>query len=63
MLVLGGGSGVGSAAIQIAKLIGARVITTAGSDEKLAKARELGVPVLDEAGLLRLLDTVPSFPS
>ncbi len=42
VLVLGAGSGVGSAAIQIAKLFGARVIATAGSDEKLAKARELG---------------------
>jgi NADPH:quinone reductase-like Zn-dependent oxidoreductase len=42
VLVLGAGSGVGSAAIQIAKLFGCRVIATAGSDEKLAKARELG---------------------
>lgn len=41
-LILGAGSGVGSAAIQIAKFFGARVITTAGSDEKLAKAKELG---------------------
>lgn len=42
VLVLGAGSGVGSAAIQIARLFHARVIATAGSDEKLAKARELG---------------------
>lgn len=42
VLVLGAGSGVGSAAIQVAKLIGARVIATAGSDAKLQKARELG---------------------
>ena len=42
ILVQAGGSGVGSAAIQIAKRIGARVITTAGSDEKLAVAREQG---------------------
>jgi NADPH:quinone reductase-like Zn-dependent oxidoreductase len=42
VLVLGAGSGVGSAAIQIAKFLGARVMATAGSDEKLAKARELG---------------------
>lgn len=42
VLILGAGSGVGSAAIQIAKLFQARVIATAGSDEKLAKARELG---------------------
>jgi len=42
VLVLGAGSGVGSAAVQIAKLIGARVIATAGSDAKLKQARELG---------------------
>ena len=42
VLVVGAGSGVGSAAIQVAKLVGCRVITTAGTDEKLAKARALG---------------------
>jgi NADPH:quinone reductase-like Zn-dependent oxidoreductase len=42
VLVIGAGSGVGSAAIQIAKFFGARVIATAGSDSKLAKAKELG---------------------
>jgi NADPH:quinone reductase-like Zn-dependent oxidoreductase len=42
VLILGAGSGVGTAAIQIAKFSGARVIATAGSEEKLAKARELG---------------------
>ena len=42
VLILGAGSGVGSAAIQIAKFFGARVIATAGTDEKLTKARELG---------------------
>src|SRR5262249_20658557 len=42
VLVLGAGSGVGSAAIQIAKFLGCRVIASAGSDAKLAKARELG---------------------
>jgi NADPH:quinone reductase-like Zn-dependent oxidoreductase len=41
VLVLGAGSGVGSAAIQIAKAAGARVIATAGSEAKLQKAREL----------------------
>src|SRR5258708_12265963 len=40
--VLGASSGVGSAAIQIAKFFGARVIATAGSDEKLTKAKDLG---------------------
>jgi NADPH:quinone reductase-like Zn-dependent oxidoreductase len=41
-LVLAAGSGVGSAAIQIARLRGARVIATATSDAKLERARELG---------------------
>ena len=42
VLVLGASSGVGIAAIQIAKLFQATVITTAGNEEKLAKARALG---------------------
>lgn len=42
VLVQAAGSGVGIAAIQIAKLFGARVIATAGSDEKLEKALALG---------------------
>jgi NADPH:quinone reductase-like Zn-dependent oxidoreductase len=42
VLVLGGSSGVGIAAIQVAKLFHARVITTAGDEKKLEKARALG---------------------
>lgn len=42
VLVHSAGSGVGSAAIQIARLSGARVITTAGSDAKLKLAAGLG---------------------
>src|SRR6185369_99402 len=42
VLVLAASSGVGVAAIQIAKLFQCRVISTAGSEAKLAKARELG---------------------
>jgi len=42
VLVLGAGSGVGIAAIQIAKLFHARIITTAGDEKKLAKAAALG---------------------
>jgi NADPH:quinone reductase-like Zn-dependent oxidoreductase len=42
VLVHAAGSGVGSAAIQIAKLSGARVITTVGSAEKIEHARKLG---------------------
>ena len=40
--VLGAGSGVGQAAIQIAWRHGARVFATAGTDAKLVKARQLG---------------------
>src|SRR5271170_5268725 len=42
VLILGAGSGVGTAAIQIAKFFGAQVITTATTTEKTIKARELG---------------------
>jgi len=42
VLVLGANSGVGIAAIQIAKLFHARVIATAGDEKKIARARELG---------------------
>src|SRR5438270_11211213 len=42
VLVLGGGSGVGSAAIQICKLFNAQVIATAGDEAKLERSRELG---------------------
>jgi len=42
VLIHAAGSGVGSLGIQIAKLYGARVITTASSEDKLAKAREFG---------------------
>jgi NADPH2:quinone reductase len=61
-LVHGGSSGIGTTAIQLASVMGARVFTTAGSDEKCAKCMELGaeraidyrnedfVAVLKEAG-------------
>ena len=42
VLVLAAGSGVGQAAIQVARLHGARVFATAGSDAKLERARALG---------------------
>jgi NADPH:quinone reductase-like Zn-dependent oxidoreductase len=42
VLVLGANSGVGIAAVQIAKLFRARVIATAGDESKMQKARELG---------------------
>ncbi|UHD45062.1 zinc-binding dehydrogenase [Aureimonas altamirensis] len=42
ILVHAGGSGIGTAAIQLAKRHGATVITTVGSDDKIEKARALG---------------------
>ena len=42
VLVLAAGSGVGQAAVQIARLVGARVIATAGTDAKLERARAIG---------------------
>jgi NADPH:quinone reductase-like Zn-dependent oxidoreductase len=46
VLVLGGGSGVGSMAIQMARAAGARVITTVGSDDKMEKAAALGADLV-----------------
>jgi NADPH:quinone reductase-like Zn-dependent oxidoreductase len=46
VLIHAGGSGIGTASIQIAKLYGARVITTVGTDDKAERARALGA---DEA--------------
>lgn len=42
VLVVSAGSGVGQAAVQIARAFGARVLATAGGERKLARARELG---------------------
>lgn len=41
-LMHGGSSGIGTTAIQLAHVMGARVFTTAGTDAKCAKCRELG---------------------
>src|SRR5246500_1141795 len=46
VLILGANSGVGIAAIQIAKLFHARVITTAGDERKMERARGLGADVV-----------------
>jgi putative PIG3 family NAD(P)H quinone oxidoreductase len=45
LLVHGGSSGIGTAAIQLAKAFGARVVTTAGSAEKCDACRRLGADV------------------
>ncbi|KAG1713809.1 Quinone oxidoreductase PIG3 [Nymphon striatum] len=44
-LVHGGSSGIGTTAIQLAHVMGARVFTTAGSDDKCAACRDLGAEV------------------
>jgi putative PIG3 family NAD(P)H quinone oxidoreductase len=46
LLIHGGGSGIGTFAIQWARAVGAHVAVTAGSTEKLARCAELGAEVL-----------------
>jgi len=58
LLVSGAGSGVGSAAIQIGRLHGARVIALAGSPEKLARARALGADVAFDHRIDGLVEAV-----
>jgi NADPH:quinone reductase-like Zn-dependent oxidoreductase len=50
VLILGAGAGVGTAAIQIAKMAGCRVYVTASSDEKLERAKALGADFLINYG-------------
>ncbi len=45
LFVNGGAGGVGSTVVQMAKALGARVITTAGNDENLEACREMGADV------------------
>jgi putative PIG3 family NAD(P)H quinone oxidoreductase len=45
VLVHGGGSGIGTAAIQLVKSAGGTIVVTAGSDEKCRRCRELGADV------------------
>ncbi len=56
IFVHGGSGGVGSTVVQMARAIGARVVTTAGSDAKLARCRELGA----ELALNYKTDDVPA---
>jgi NADPH:quinone reductase-like Zn-dependent oxidoreductase len=58
VLILGAGSGVGSAAIQIAKVAGARVIATAGSEAKLDRAKELGADELIQHSTQNIADEI-----
>jgi NADPH:quinone reductase-like Zn-dependent oxidoreductase len=52
VLVQAGSSGVGNAAIQVAKNVGARVISTAGTDERCRRLRELGADETIDYSLL-----------
>lgn len=61
LFVNGGTGGVGSSVVQMAKIIGARVITTAGSDEKVAKARELGADLVINYNTGNVADAVRKF--
>jgi NADPH2:quinone reductase len=45
LFVNGGSGGVGSSVVQMAKILGARVITTAGSEAKVATAKALGADI------------------
>jgi NADPH2:quinone reductase len=60
VLIHGGAGGVGHLAIQLAKLDGCRVITTAGRDESIAYCKELGADVVinyrDENVVQRVMD-------
>ncbi len=61
VLVHAAAGGVGSAAVQVAKLLGARVIATAGSEEKLELPRSLGAETVltyDRLGEIEGVDVV-----
>jgi NADPH:quinone reductase-like Zn-dependent oxidoreductase len=58
VLIMGGGSGVGTMAIQLAKLAGARVITTVGSDDKIPKAVVLGADAVINHSKEKVADRV-----
>jgi NADPH2:quinone reductase len=60
-LVHGGSSGIGSTAIQLAKLFDARVITTAGSAEKCAFCRTLGADLAIDYKTQDFVDEVKKF--
>jgi len=61
LFVNGGTGGVGSSVVQMAKILGARIITTAGSDEKVARARELGADLVINYKTQNVVETVKTF--
>ncbi|HSA61983.1 MAG TPA: zinc-binding dehydrogenase [Nitrospiraceae bacterium] len=58
VLIMGAGSGVGSMAVQMAKLAGARVMTTVGSDDKIPKAVILGADAVINHAKEKVVDRV-----
>ncbi|WP_193107184.1 NAD(P)H-quinone oxidoreductase [Brachybacterium sp. FME24] len=58
VLIHGGTGGIGTAAIQIARHLGARVLTTVGSDEAVAQVRELGADMAWNRHTTDLLEAV-----
>ncbi|MBM4126560.1 MAG: zinc-binding dehydrogenase [Nitrospira sp.] len=58
VLIMGAGSGVGSMAVQLAKLAGARVLTTVGSDDKIPKAVILGADAVINHAKEKVADRV-----
>src|SRR5947199_336844 len=61
VLVHAGAGGVGSAAIQLAKAAGARVVATAGSEQKVALCRELGADLAIDYSTDDFVDAVKRF--
>jgi 2-desacetyl-2-hydroxyethyl bacteriochlorophyllide A dehydrogenase len=58
VLIMGAGSGVGMMAVQMAKLAGARVLTTVGSDDKIPKAVILGADAVINHAKEKVVDRV-----
>jgi NADPH:quinone reductase-like Zn-dependent oxidoreductase len=58
VLVSAAGSGVGSAALQVARLLGARCVATVGSPDKAHRARELGAELVVDYSAMPLAETV-----
>jgi NADPH2:quinone reductase len=58
ILVWGIGSGIGSAALVLGKALGARIIATSSSDEKLARARQLGADATVNHATANVVDAV-----
>jgi NADPH:quinone reductase-like Zn-dependent oxidoreductase len=58
VLVSAAGSGVGSAAVQVAALVGARTVATVGSPEKARRARELGADLVVDYSSESIVDAV-----